>query len=81
MKLVKFNNGKYGICKGWIFIIYLDLKSSYMFWWNTEDRYFRDCQVDTEQEAIDAYKKVKKFNMKTTDMIICDIRDRLHEDD
>lgn len=57
MKLVKFENGTYGIRLNWCFGWYFkDLQGSYS--WRNKHRYFKDCQ-GTEQEARKMLSNIK----------------------
>lgn len=71
MKLVQFENGKYGIRRGWLCYSYLDLVSKQVFWWVKSDGCFKDCQVTHQQEAIDGLKVLKR---KCTDTVIRGIK-------
>lgn len=55
MKIVKFENGKYGVEKGFLFKKYLDLISP-PFEWTCGDKYFDHCQ-GTMENCKDAINK------------------------
>jgi hypothetical protein len=71
MKIVKFENGKYGIRKGWFpySYQYLDLVTTKNneFWWGTESVFFEtDCQGTKERvmavckrKYVQQHKKIK----------------------
>lgn len=60
MRIVEFNDGTFGIERGFIFKEYADLKSRGNFWWSIEHRYFFDCKGTKEQ----AEKAFFKYNTK-----------------
>jgi hypothetical protein len=61
-RIVKFNNGKYGIQVGFIFAKYVDLKSNWT--WSKGGKYFQDCQGSLEEVKeifSERYPEVVKF--------------------
>lgn len=47
MNIVKFDNGKYGIVRGWLFKQFKDLHSR-GYWWSMNSDHFPDCQGTLE---------------------------------
>ena len=56
MKIVKFQNGSYGIRKWSFGYQYKDLKDH--FWWSLQSNHFKDCQ-GTIAQVLDVFKQKK----------------------
>ena len=57
MKLVRFEDGTFGVRRWWFFgWVYLDLKSPSMFNWSAQSEYFIDCK-GTKEQALKAMKR------------------------
>jgi hypothetical protein len=59
-KLVKFEDGTFGIKKGfWFFSEFLgrqSYKNEKAFWWNMPRHIIQDCKFETAEEAVRQYK-------------------------
>ena len=64
MKIVQFNNGRYGIRRGWWWsrkYYTVDSNGYFDSWWSNKYTMFKHyCQVDTKQEAMYLYDKMKR---------------------
>lgn len=58
MRVIRFNNGKFGIRKGAFIFTYLD-KWNHSVWWAKERYIQRYCQFDSEQAALFALKEAQ----------------------
>jgi hypothetical protein len=57
IQLVKFENGKWGVRKGWVFYSYKQL-NIWNNWWHARDNTdYKHCQ-GTEEQAKDAYAQL-----------------------
>ena len=77
MKLVRLSNGKYAIrrCR-WLIYEYLDVVTARKlgYWWSKSDRFFKDCQTNTEQEALDALMRYKTRRENISDSVIREVK-------
>ena len=65
MEVVQFKNGKYGIRKKNLFDklfkregSFSDFRSSSINWRKSDDKYFRDCQLDSFEEVINHFNNI-----------------------
>lgn len=59
MRLVKFEDGTYGVRKHWFFGWYFQDLSLIGFEWKQRDKFFRAC-MGSESEARSMYKRLKR---------------------
>ena len=61
MKLVEFENGKFGVRLYWIYDWYFRDLTSHKFSWRRQDHYFKDCQGSREEAEEYMNKKPEKY--------------------
>ena len=68
MKLVEFENGKFGVRLYWFFGWYFrDLQASRNYFWSRKSRWFSECQGNREQaEALLSPKQKFKYQIVPT---------------
>lgn len=61
-KLIKFNDGTFGVRRGWVDYKFKDFKAIlYNFWWYEDDFCFGSCKTD-EETARKFLNPIKSFN-------------------
>jgi hypothetical protein len=65
MEIVKFKNGKYGIRKRTLIQkvfnkegVFRDFKPYLIYWRSSDNSYFKDCQLDSFEEAVEKFNNI-----------------------
>jgi len=56
--IVKFQNGKYGIRKGFLFYKYLDLGEHEITWRSINNKYYNTCCQGTLERVLEFYQRI-----------------------